>query len=111
MLALPYLSRVTKFFASHSNCDKLTGFSLVLWLLIAPNIAELHLEKIPTDLKLKLAIELDQLARTDGSVSAVFSRLTDVWIFSPDGKIDEPKKMDIFFHFLEIFRDTNIHPL
>lgn len=111
MVTLPQLSRVTKFFPSHSNGDKVTGVSLVLWLLIAPNIVELHIEKIPVDLKLRLAEELNQICGTDGSVSAVFNRIKDVWIFSPDGKIDEPKKIEIFLLFMKTFPRAAIHPL
>lgn len=94
-----------------NGCDGLDAISLVIWLLAAPNVKELDISDMSNDNKFLLANGLERILKTDQHLKIVLNRIERTVLFSPFKKNDDPKKMELFFCFMELFPEAVIDHL
>jgi hypothetical protein len=77
--------------------------TLMIWLLLAPNIRELSLKEITIDDQVKLAIELSELLKTHEFLRPICVRLVQVKLFYDLDTHHREMQQKLFLLFSEIF--------
>jgi hypothetical protein len=99
----PCLPSIKHLKTSSSNWDGLDGMTLIIWLLLTPNVRELYLPTINNAQKLKLGEELNLLFTTESRLRTISERIERVainWSFDSN---DDPTKPEVFNLFAQMF--------
>jgi hypothetical protein len=96
---------------NYTDCRGLDAMSLIIWLLVTPNVKELNITQMSNDNKFQLVKDLERMLETDQHLKLVLNRIDKIVIFSFYNKSDDPIKMELFFRFMDLFPEAVIHYL
>jgi hypothetical protein len=100
---MPMLSNVKYLNLNSCDSDGLDATTLIIWLLLAPNVRELDLEDLSNTAKMELAQQLNELFEIDERVRLVFDRIERVDLFRSWDKSTTATKLKLFDTSAKIF--------
>ncbi len=81
----------------------LDATSLIIWLLVAPNVKELDITYMSTDKKFQLAKDLDRILQTDPNLKLIFNQIENLTISSSVNDTTKSLENECFFLFSKLF--------
>ncbi|CAF2610886.1 unnamed protein product [Rotaria sp. Silwood2] len=99
----PLLSNVKHLNMNSCDLDGVNAWTLIMWLIISPNVTKLSLRlKNIADI-MQIGNELTDLVKTDESLRLVFYRIKTVNILPHQGQCDDMLRFDMFLIFADLF--------
>ncbi|CAF3890111.1 unnamed protein product [Rotaria sordida] len=100
---IPLLPNVKHLNMNSCDLDEVNTWTLIMWLIISPNVKELSLRlKTIADI-MQIGNELTDMVKKDESLRLVFYRIKIVNILPHQGQCDDMLRFDIFLIFADLF--------
>lgn len=100
---IPTLWRVEEFDFYLTGYDGLDAKTLVVWLLLAPNVVRLDLAQLPNNDLIPFIEQLNDLYVMDERVRPIFGRLVHIYSFPIQFMISDATRQYLFDLLLKIF--------
>ncbi|CAF3673115.1 unnamed protein product [Rotaria socialis] len=107
-LTIPTLNRVAFLDMKTYACNGLDAMSLILWLLVVPNVKVLDLESMENADKVILIKTLDQLLSESDRVKSILDRIEKVHIWKSRHETQTRSKRNLYQIISNIFSNANL---
>lgn len=105
MITLP---KVDEFDFHSKGHDGLNAKTLIIWLLLAPNVVQIDLTQLNQNDSIALIDEINQLYETDERVRPIFGRIVRVYSLPLQYQVNASTEQYLFQTLRKIFAEISI---